>query len=625
MSNTWMNRLFQFGSPLPPPFDALKSKKVKVHSRHSAIAEATLSSSVIKAIHAVCRCMDGSGEGAVGVIDHRMVAEYKSSSGPDDFHLVVYDSSTGTMMASVYHKNTEIMETYAMNGGRDGTALFMVMFPKLMEDEEFKENFEAYYKDYSGGFPDMAESTEHMAMLCDNAYRRVKDDSLAEHVKVNLDNSGNLMRVSQAQLDSGVFTPVSVTAGEFQIFARTGRAAPLKAAAKIIELSDFEGKFALHPRVFSQTEERLIPKLPEWYIIPQSVVDICRHAQLATGKPTQMRNFMLRGPAGTGKTMGAKAIAAGLGLPYMKYTCSAGSEVFDFIGQVLPCFDEPSTGDEQLDVERAQLKEMGGINYENVAKLMKLPGIDDMDYDPSGVYRALTGEEKPDATSQDCMKVVLQLVTEKVRELSRTKDEKNSGPVYTYEETDFIRALKQGNLIEVQEPTVILQPGVMVGLNSLLEQGGSITLPTGQVIKRHPDSIVVVTTNVDYEGCRTLNQSLVDRMSLVMDIELPSPEVMMQRAMAVTGATDEYQVSQMVQVVCDMADYCRKNHITDGNVGMRSLLDWIISTEVTGDVYESALTTIVSKATSDEIDREALITTVLEPTFAPKANRVSVS
>ena len=74
-----------------------------------------------------------------------------------------------------------------------------------------------------------------------------------------------------------------------------------------------------------------------------------------------------------------------------------------------------------------------------------------------------------------------------------------------------------------------------------------------------------------------------------------------------------------------MADYCRKNHITDGNVGMRSLLDWIISTEVTGDVYESALTTIVSKATSDEIDREALITTVLEPTFAPKANRVSVS
>ena len=47
-------------------------------------------------------------------------------------------------------------------------------------------------------------------------------------------------------------------------------------------------------------------------------------------------------------------------------------------------------------------------------------------------------------------------------------------------------------------------------------------------------------------------------MSLVKDIELPSPEVMVQRAMAVTGATDEYQVSQMVRVVNDMADTAEK-------------------------------------------------------------------
>lgn len=49
---------------------------------------------------------------------------------------------------------------------------------------------------------------------------------------------------------------------------------------------------------------------------------------------------------------------------------------------------------------------------------------------------------------------------------------------------------------------------------------------------------------------------------------------MVERVMSVTGASDEYQVSQMVQVVCDMAEYCRKNSITDGSVGMRSLIDW---------------------------------------------------
>lgn len=125
-------------------------------------------------------------------------------------------------------------------------------------------------------------------------------------------------------------------------------------------------------------------------------------------------------------------------------------------------------------------------------------------------------------------------------------------------ETDFIKALKHGYVIEIQEPSTIVQPGVLVGLNSLLEQSGSITLPTGEVIQRHPDAVVVVTTNTSYEGCRGMNQSVLDRMSLVRDVELPSPEVMAQRAMSVTGATDEYEVSKMVQVVNDLAEYCRK-------------------------------------------------------------------
>ena len=85
-----------------------------------------------------------------------------------------------------------------------------------------------------------------------------------------------------------------------------------------------------------------------------------------------------------------------------------------------------------------------------------------------------------------------------------------------------------------------------------------------------------------------------------------------------------YQISQMVQVVNDMAEYCRKNSITDGSYGMRSLIDWIISAEITGDVYHSALYTVISKATADEMDREALISTVLEPIFAPPRKRAAV-
>ena len=621
-----INNLFNYSRSLPPPFDTVTNKRVKVASMYGEKTESTLCGSVIKAVHALCRCMNGTGEGAVGMIDaYKSVAEYKSSVGPDAYHLVVFDASTGSVLASVYDKNTEMIEQYVAHPSqRDGTAIFFALMPLLLSDAEFDENFQAYYDQFIAGYPDMAKATESMAILCDNAYRRIKDDTCPAHINITVDKSGNLMRVSQGQLDSGAFVPTSVTAGEFTIFAKTGPAVIRKAGA-VVEHEDFVGKYPLTPgRTLSELEQSLIPKLPEWYIIPPEVVSICQHAQKTTGRPMQMRNFLLRGPAGTGKTMGAKAIAAGLGLPYMKYTCSANTEIFDFTGMIFPETDTVSTGDLELDRERETLKSMGGINYANVAKLMHLPDLDDMDYDPAGVYQALTGVENPAATVQDCMGVVLEKVTEKVQALSkRAENQQSSGQNYTYVETDFVKALKHGYLVEIQEPSTIIQPGVLVGLNSLLEQEGSITLPTGEVIHRHPDTVVVVTTNVSYEGCRQMNQSVVDRMSLVKDIELPEPEVMVQRAMAVTGCTDEYLVSQMVQVVNDMADYCRKNSITDGACGMRSLIDWVISSEISGDPYLSAQYTVISKATADEEDREALITTILDPMFAPKRKRTS--
>ena len=621
-----INNLFNYSRSLPVPFDTMTNKKVKVASMYGAKTESTLCGSVIKAVHAMCRCMNGTGEGAVGQIDtNKSVAEYKSSVGPDAYHLVVFDAASGSALASVYDKNTELIEQYVAHPSqRDGAAIFFALMPFLMSDAEFNETFQAYYDQFIAGYPDMAKATESMAILCDNAYRRIKDDTCPAHINITVDKSGNLMRVSQGQLDSGSFVPTSVTAGEFTIFAKTGPTV-IKKAGVVVEHTDFVGKYLLTPgRTLSALELSLIPKLPEWYIIPPEVVDICKHAQKTTGRPMQMRNFLLRGPAGTGKTMGAKAIAAGLGLPYMKYTCSANTEIFDFTGMIFPETDAVSTGSSELDREREILKSMGGISYANVAKLMRLPDLDDMDYDPAGVYQALTGVENLAATVQDCMSVVLEKVTEKVQALSkRAENRQSSGQNYTYVETDFVKALKHGYLVEVQEPSTIIQPGVLVGLNSLLEQEGSITLPTGEIIRRHPDTVVIVTTNVSYEGCRSMNQSVVDRMSLVKDIELPEPEVMVQRAMAVTGCADEYLVSQMVQVVNDMADYCRKNSITDGACGMRSLIDWVISAEISGDPYLSAKYTVISKATADEEDREALITTILDPMFAPKRKRTS--
>lgn len=227
--------------------------------------EATLSCTMVKAVHAVCNCMVGTGEGAVGTIDHRTVAEYKSSAGPDMYHLVVFDSGSGNIMASIYDNNTETIENYKLHqSSQDGAAVMMAMMPLLLKDDEFDENFQTYFDQRSAGYPDMKKATDAMAILCDNAYRRIKDDTCPAHIKVTLDKSGNVLRVSQGHLLSGVYTPTSVLAGEFTILAKTGKAT-VSAAKAAIDHRDFVGKYQLTGgRKLSILEESLVPKLIDW-------------------------------------------------------------------------------------------------------------------------------------------------------------------------------------------------------------------------------------------------------------------------------------------------------------------------------------------------------------------------
>ena len=289
-------------------------------------------------------------------------------------------------------------------------------------------------------------------------------------------------------------------------------------------------------------------------------------------------------------------------------------------------FPETGTSDtkiqSELDRELETVNTWGGITYDNVKRLLNLPTLDDMEYDSESAYLALTGVAKAHASPQECMDIVLHKVSDKISELMKHEAQKKSnGQSFKYVETGFMQAIKNGYVIEIREPSMITRPGVMVGLNSLMEQDGSILLPTGETIKRHPDTVVIVTTNLDYEGCRAMNQSFIDRMSIVKDMDLPSAKTLKKRAMKVTECDDEEMVENMVSVVTQIKEYCDSKHIDDGVVGMRGLIDWIHSTQITGDPHKSALETVVSKATTDAKARESLISTILEPIFAPKSMR----
>ena len=128
-----------------------------------------MSSTVVKAVLAYCRCRDGSGTGAV--------------------------------LASRYDSSTELMETYtARSSAQDGAAILTATLPALMGDKEFSDAPASFEVEYQGGFADMKAATEYLAILCDNAYRRVKDDTCPAHLKLNIDDSGNVVQIGRAHV-----------------------------------------------------------------------------------------------------------------------------------------------------------------------------------------------------------------------------------------------------------------------------------------------------------------------------------------------------------------------------------------------------------------------------------------
>ena len=109
---------------------------------------------------------------------------------------------------------------------------------------------------------------------------------------------------------------------------------------------------------------------------------------------------------------------------------------------------------------------------------------------------------------------------------------------YQYYPSEIVRAYENGWLLEIQEPTVIRDAAVLMALNSALEPDGSINLPT-RIVHRHPDFIVVITTNRGYNGCRPLNEALRDRVQHSEKMDLPEVSVLVERAAAKVGCTNK--------------------------------------------------------------------------------------
>lgn len=349
----------------------------------------------------------------------------------------------------------------------------------------------------------------------------------------------------------------------------------------------FEGKYAYSQREFSDEEKKLIARLSKGYVMPEFVPEICNFFQKSSCFPSPMRVAFLIGPAGTGKTEGANAICAGLGLPIDHYTCNPNTEIFDFLGQVFPNGSDTA------------------LSYEEIRKELRLPSTEDIVNDPVSAYEVMYGhrpEGIPDegAIIEDMIKRVMEHIISM-----------GGGKSFRYVESGLIKAAKYGYGFEIQEIGMVLRPGVTVGLNALLETGHNsyITLPTGEVIKKHPDCTFIFTSNDKYEGCCNLNQSVFDRCSLVYRIPNPPKEVMKERIISRLGFPDVTTLNRMIDVIYDISSASKEKDITDGVCGYRSLENWAMAVMIMAMeigaitdaiVYQTAITTVMNKSSQNE-------------------------
>ena len=189
----------------------------------------------------------------------------------------------------------------------------------------------------------------------------------------------------------------------------------------------------------------------------------------------------------------------------------------------------------------------------------------------------------------------------------------NNGGI-KYVESNFIKAIKNGWMIEVQEPYVIAKQGVLTALNGLLDDNAGITLPSGEFVKRHPDCIVVFTTNVSYVGCKKPNQSVLRRMNNVYDVLMPSDDEIKKRVVANTGFNNNNILDKMITCINRVNAYLVEEMIDDGVCGISELIDWVSTFLITKNVVSAAQSTIVSKATDDVLE-QSKISGIIESLF----------
>ena len=171
-------------------------------------------------------------------------------------------------------------------------------------------------------------------------------------------------------------------------------------------------------------------------------------------------------------------------------------------------------------------------------------------------------------------------------------------------------AVRKGYWIAIDEINAAL-PEVHFILHSLMDDDGALTLletDKKEVVKKHPNCRIFATMNdSSYEGTKTLNQALLSRFSICINVEYPKKDAEINIIKEHLG--EEIALGDLTKVLIDIATETREEKIAGKRMSAINTRDIINILKLSEDLetFDAFCLGYANKTEGEE--KKALITT----------------
>ena len=162
------------------------------------------------------------------------------------------------------------------------------------------------------------------------------------------------------------------------------------------------------------------------------------------------------------------------------------------------------------------------------------------------------------------------------------KKQNPEDPEFIWQDGALTKAVRNG-YVGIIEELGGARPGILMKLNSLLDESRQLDLPNGEVLKAHKNFRIIATTNIGYEGTNRLNKALVNRFEICkkfVDLDEKEAKAVI---IARTGYTDVDKINKIFDIYKAI-----KKYSDEQNLGLVISIRQLLTLFKQGKYYKTA-------------------------------------